>query len=50
MPWWPAPLRSGMIAEADRVMPGNPFTVRTLPGSHSPFAARPRELAAALLP
>ncbi|WP_428985179.1 DUF4262 domain-containing protein [Streptomyces hundungensis] len=24
--------------------------VRTLPGSHSPFAARPRELAAALLP
>lgn len=38
-----------MIAEADRAMPGNPFTVRTLPGSHSPFAARPRELAAALL-
>ncbi|MYR86168.1 alpha/beta fold hydrolase [Streptomyces sp. SID685] len=37
-----------MIAEADRAFPGNPFTVRTLPGSHSPFAARPRELAAAL--
>ncbi|WP_198154133.1 alpha/beta fold hydrolase [Catenuloplanes japonicus] len=39
-----------MIAEADRAMPGNAFTVRTLPGSHSPFAARPRELAAALVP
>ncbi|GAB2808815.1 alpha/beta hydrolase [Streptomyces daliensis] len=42
-----------MIAEADLAMPGdgdgNPFTVRTLPGSHSPFAARPRALAAALL-
>jgi pimeloyl-ACP methyl ester carboxylesterase len=37
-----------MIAEADRAFPGNPFTVHTLPGSHSPFAARPRELAAAL--
>ncbi|MFB6773429.1 alpha/beta hydrolase [Streptomyces sp. NPDC056337] len=37
-----------MIAEADRAFPGNPFTVRTLPGSHSPFAARPSELAAAL--
>ncbi|MEU1296598.1 alpha/beta fold hydrolase [Streptomyces sp. NPDC005840] len=39
-----------MIAEADRAFPGNPFTVRTLPGSHSPFAARPDELAAALVP
>ncbi|MGW2344369.1 alpha/beta hydrolase [Streptomyces sp. NPDC001661] len=37
-----------MIAEADRAFPGNPFTVHTLPGSHSPFAARPGELAAAL--
>jgi pimeloyl-ACP methyl ester carboxylesterase len=37
-----------MIAEADRAFPGTPFTVRTLPGSHSPFAARPGELAAAL--
>ncbi|WP_328921527.1 alpha/beta hydrolase [Streptomyces griseoaurantiacus] len=37
-----------MIAETDRAFPGNPFTVHTLPGSHSPFAARPRELAAAL--
>ncbi|MEU9642515.1 alpha/beta hydrolase [Streptomyces sp. NPDC048188] len=37
-----------MIAEADRGFPGNPFTVRTLPGGHSPFASRPGELAAAL--
>ncbi|PWI45030.1 alpha/beta fold hydrolase [Streptomyces sp. ICBB 8177] len=37
-----------MIAEADRAFPANPFTVHTLPGSHSPFAARPGELAAAL--
>ncbi|WP_369218469.1 alpha/beta hydrolase, partial [Streptomyces flavofungini] len=39
-----------MIAEADREMPDRPFTVRDLPGGHSPFATRPRELAAALLP
>lgn len=38
-----------MIAEADRAMPGEPFTVHTLPSSHSPFAARPRELAEALV-
>lgn len=38
-----------MIAEADRAMPGEPFTVHTLPGSHSPFTARPRELAEALV-
>ncbi|CAM5692434.1 MULTISPECIES: alpha/beta hydrolase [Streptomyces] len=38
-----------MIAEADRAMPGEPFTVRTLPGSHSPFAARPQELAETLV-
>ncbi|MEU1802487.1 alpha/beta fold hydrolase [Streptomyces sp. NPDC019937] len=38
-----------MIAEADAAMPDHPFTVRTLPGSHSPFAARPAELAAALV-
>ncbi|MFE2378151.1 alpha/beta hydrolase [Streptomyces sp. NPDC059398] len=37
-----------MIAEADRAFPRNPFTVHTLPGSHSPFAARPGELAAVL--
>ncbi|OON81732.1 alpha/beta fold hydrolase [Streptomyces tsukubensis] len=39
-----------MITEADLAVPGDPFAVRTLPGSHSPFAARPHELAAALLP
>ncbi|WP_328930909.1 MULTISPECIES: alpha/beta hydrolase [unclassified Streptomyces] len=46
----PSAVQDLMIAEADRAMPSNPFTVRTLPGSHSPFAARPHELAAALLP
>ncbi|MFJ4623955.1 alpha/beta fold hydrolase [Streptomyces sp. NPDC088812] len=46
----PPAVQDLMIAEADRAVPGNPFTVRTLPGGHSPFAARPRELAAALLP
>ncbi|GAB7037022.1 MULTISPECIES: alpha/beta hydrolase [Catenuloplanes] len=45
----PTAVQDLMIAEADRAVPGNPFTVRNLPGSHSPFAARPRELAAALL-
>ncbi|MFG3283227.1 alpha/beta hydrolase [Streptomyces sp. NPDC048111] len=45
----PVAVQDLMIAEADRAMPANPFTVRTLPGSHSPFAARPHELAAALL-
>ncbi|UQI45208.1 alpha/beta hydrolase [Streptomyces sp. HU2014] len=39
-----------MVREADRAVPGEPFTVRTLPGSHTPFATRPDELAAALLP
>ncbi|MFI0815477.1 alpha/beta fold hydrolase [Streptomyces sp. NPDC021098] len=38
-----------MIAEADAAMPDRPFTVRTLPGSHSPFAVRPAELADALV-
>ncbi|WP_067669739.1 alpha/beta hydrolase [Nocardia miyunensis] len=42
-------LQDLMIAEADAVVPDNPFTVRSLPGSHTPFAARPGELAAALL-
>jgi pimeloyl-ACP methyl ester carboxylesterase len=37
-----------MIAEADETTPDNPFEVRTLPGGHTPFAARPAELAAAL--
>lgn len=39
-----------MIAEADAAVPDNPFEVRTLPGSHTPFAARPAELAYSLLP
>ncbi|MFE1048557.1 alpha/beta fold hydrolase [Streptomyces olivaceus] len=39
-----------MIGEADRAMPDSPFTIRNLPGSHSPFAARPAGLAAALVP
>jgi pimeloyl-ACP methyl ester carboxylesterase len=38
-----------MIAEADKSFPDNAFTVRTLPGDHSPFASRPRELAAAIV-
>lgn len=38
-----------MIAETDRAMPARPFTVRTLPGGHSPFAVRPAEPAAAPL-
>ncbi|OPF70930.1 alpha/beta hydrolase [Streptomyces antioxidans] len=38
-----------MIAEADAAMPDRPFTVRPLAGGHSPFAARPDELAAALI-
>ncbi|MER6845041.1 alpha/beta hydrolase [Streptomyces platensis] len=38
-----------MVTEADAFAPDNPFTVRELPGSHSPFAARPDELAATLV-
>ncbi|WP_328315788.1 alpha/beta fold hydrolase [Streptomyces sp. NBC_00388] len=45
----PPAVQDLMIAEADRAMPGRRFAVRTLPGSHSPFAARPSDLAAALL-
>ncbi|MFD7922060.1 alpha/beta fold hydrolase [Streptomyces sp. NPDC059740] len=44
----PPAVQDLMVAEADQAFPAHPFTVRTLPGSHSPFAARPRELAAAL--
>ncbi|MEV5322837.1 alpha/beta hydrolase [Nonomuraea fastidiosa] len=39
-----------MIAETDAAFTDRPFTVRSLPGGHSPFAARPAELAAALIP
>ncbi|GAB2675153.1 alpha/beta fold hydrolase [Saccharopolyspora gloriosae] len=38
-----------MIAEADAAMPEHPFAVSTLPGGHTPFAARPDDLAAALM-
>ncbi|GAA3352258.1 hypothetical protein GCM10017744_000420 [Streptomyces antimycoticus] len=38
-----------MTAEAGRTVPGEPLTVRTPPGSHSPTAARPRELAGTLV-
>ncbi|MFC6066401.1 alpha/beta fold hydrolase [Streptomyces ochraceiscleroticus] len=38
-----------MITEADAFASENPFTVHELPGSHSPFAARPAELAAMLV-
>jgi pimeloyl-ACP methyl ester carboxylesterase len=37
-----------MITETDHAFPDNPFTTRTLPGSHTPFAARPDALAKAL--
>ena len=37
-----------MIAEADRVVPDEPFRVHSLPGGHSPFVTRPAELAALL--
>ncbi|MFI2238379.1 alpha/beta fold hydrolase [Streptomyces chrestomyceticus] len=45
----PPAVQDLMITEADRAAPARPFTVRTLPGSHSPFAARPQELASALV-
>ncbi|MFD0304091.1 alpha/beta hydrolase [Streptomyces sp. NPDC127119] len=37
-----------MITEADRALPAEQFTIHTLPGSHTPFAARPQQLAEAL--
>lgn len=45
----PPAVQDLMVAEADAMTPGNTFTVHTLPGSHSPFAARPDELAAHLV-
>ena len=44
----PPALQDRMIAEADAMTPGNPFDVRTLPSSHSPFASMPDRLAALL--
>lgn len=46
----PPAVQDAMVREADAFAPGNPFTVRELPGSHSPFAVRPVALAAALVP
>ncbi|GAA0450755.1 alpha/beta fold hydrolase [Streptomyces olivaceiscleroticus] len=45
----PTAIQDLMIAEADRSMPDEPFTVHTLPGSHTPFAARPQQLAETLV-
>jgi len=45
----PTAVQDLMITEADAAFPGSPFAVHTLPGSHTPFAARPDELAAALV-
>lgn len=36
------------IAEADALVPGNPYAVRDLPSSHSPFISMPNGLAALL--
>lgn len=44
----PAAVQDRMIREADALTPGNPFTVRTLEGSHLHWLAHP-ERAAALL-
>ncbi|MGW8374886.1 alpha/beta fold hydrolase [Streptomyces sp. ODS28] len=45
----PTAVQDLMIAEADQTMQNEQFTVRTLPGGHSPFAARPHELAETLM-
>ncbi|GAB2735914.1 alpha/beta hydrolase [Amycolatopsis magusensis] len=37
-----------MIAEADRAAPDSPCTVFSLPGGHSPFLTRPKQLAGVL--
>lgn len=44
----PVAVQDLMIAEAEETAPDNPFAVATLAGGHSPFAARPGELAAVL--
>ncbi len=41
----PIALQDRMIREADEVTPGNPFDVKTLASSHSPFASRPEQVA-----
>jgi hypothetical protein len=35
-----------MIREADAFTPDNPFEVKTIEASHSPFASKPQQLAA----
>jgi pimeloyl-ACP methyl ester carboxylesterase len=44
----PLELQDRMIAEADALTPGNPFDVRSIASSHSPFASMPDRLAAVL--
>jgi hypothetical protein len=44
----PLALQDRMIAEADALTPDNPFDVRSLPSSHSPFASMPDRLAEVL--
>jgi len=44
----PLPLQDRMITEADGLTPDNPFDVRSLPSSHSPFASMPDRLASLL--
>jgi hypothetical protein len=44
----PPVLQDRMITEADAATPGNPFDVRSLPSSHSPFASMPDRLASVL--
>jgi len=44
----PLALQDRMIAEADAATPDNPFVVRTLASSHSPFASMPDDLATVL--
>lgn len=44
----PVALQDRMIREADSVTPTNPFDVKTLNASHSPFASMPDKLAAML--
>jgi hypothetical protein len=45
----PPALQDRMIREADAATPGNPFTLRALESSHSPFASMPDRLADALV-
>jgi pimeloyl-ACP methyl ester carboxylesterase len=44
----PIALQDRMIREADAFTPDNPFEVKTIEASHSPFASQPEKLAAIL--